>query len=270
MKNAVRAIGPEKYLMGRDLRRQLKKGEPELRVVPFFCNRSETSIDVGANNGTYSYLFSLHSDFVIAVEPHPRLAERLKRLLPPSVEVMNFAASNEDGVCEFHIPILDGAEIPSRSSVEADVNREMLNRTIQVAKRRLDRLPLGGRTVAVIKIDVEGHELSVLQGSVDILTASRPTIIVESEARHHSGAPYDVFHFLTALGYQVYFVHRGRLRAKAEFSVERFQATTTAKQVFQERSPDYVNNFIFVHPSRSAALDQVERIFPAFVPLTAN
>lgn len=264
-KNAIRAILPDKYLMQRYVRKQLKKGEPELRIVPLLCCRSEISIDVGANYGVYSFLFSLHSDHVIAVEPHPRLADRLKRLLPPSVNVLNIAASNEDGVSELHIPTVDGTEIHSRSSLEADVNREMVNRTVRVEKRRLDRLPLGGRLVAVIKIDVEGHELNALQGLADILEKSKPTIIVESEARHHAGAPYDVFDFLETFGYQAYFVYRGKLWPKSEFSVEKFQAAFAAKEVFNERSPDYVNNFIFVHPSRRAVLDRVELVYPSAI-----
>lgn len=114
----------------------------------------------------------------------------------------------------------------------------------------------------MIKIDVEGHELSAPQGLVGILERSRPTIIVESESRHHAEAPYNVFDFLLSFGYQGYFVHRGKLRPLSEFSVEKLQIETAATPVFSDRSPDYVNNFIFIHPSRSEVVDGVKRVFP--------
>lgn len=266
LKDIVRATLPKSYMLQRDLRKQLENGEPELKVVPYLCRRSEISIDVGANTGTYAYLFSQYSDQVIAVEPHPRLADRLKRLLPASVKVLSLAASNQDGVSEFYVPAFDGREIHTRSSLEADVNREMICRTILVEKRRLDQMPLGSCLVAVIKIDVEGHELSTLQGLVGILERSKPTIIVESEARHHAEAPYNVFSFLHSFGYQGYFVHRANLQPLSEFSVEKFQVETAATPVFSDRLPDYVTNFIFIHPSRSDVLDGVRRVFPFAMP----
>src|ERR1035441_9211248 len=190
LKNAVRAILPKRYLLRRDVRRQLEKGEPELRIVPYLCSSSEISIDVGANLGIYASLFSQHSRRVIAVEPHPDLAARLQRLLPASVSVFNFAASNQEGVSEFYIPTLDGSEVHACSSLESNANPGMLSRTIRVEKRRLDGLQLDGGSVAVVKIDVEGHELGVLQGLTGIIERSSPTIIVESEARHHGDATY--------------------------------------------------------------------------------
>ncbi|MGC1726581.1 MAG: FkbM family methyltransferase [Candidatus Acidiferrales bacterium] len=145
LKDVVRAMLPNSYLLQRDLRKQLKEGEPELRIVPYLCRRSEISIDVGANHGIYSSLFSQYSDHVIAVEPHPGLADRLRRLLSSSVKVLSFAASNQDSVSEFYIPALDGREVHTRSSLEADVNREMITRTILVEKRRLGRVAARSR-----------------------------------------------------------------------------------------------------------------------------
>ena len=222
--------------------------------------------DVGANLGIYAYLFSQHSRRVIAVEPHPDLAARLQRLLPASVSVFNFAASNQEGVSEFYIPTLDGSEVHACSSLESNANPGMLSRTIRVEKRRLDGLQLDGGSVAVVKIDVEGHELGVLQGLTGIIERSSPTIIVESEARHHGDAPYNVFDFLRSFRYLGYFIHRGTLRLISEFSVEEFQAMAFAKLPNKDRSPEYVNNFIFVHPDRNSVLDGIKQSFATEAP----
>jgi FkbM family methyltransferase len=261
-KRALKAVLPERLLFRLRVRQKIKSGEPELKILHCLCSRSELAVDVGANLGIYAYLFSKYTDRVLAIEPHPLLAERLKRSLPNSVEVLNFAASDQDGECAFYIPLQAGRDIDSRCSLEADVNKEFAIRTISVERRRLDSLPIERRSVGVVKIDVEGHELSALQGFAGVVERCKPTIIVESEARHHPGAPNNVFQFLLPFGYEGYFVHRGNLRLLEEFSAERFQAETAVKPVDGDRSPDYVNNFIFIHPSRGAVLDRVKRIFP--------
>lgn len=262
IRNMVRATLPKKYLLRRDVAKQLDGGEPELKILPYLCCRSEISIDVGANNGLYSYLFAQYSDHVIAIEPHPRLARRLKSLLPSSVEVLNFAASNEDGMAKFHIPFFEGREIASRCSLDPDANGGMETRTISVAKRRLDQVPIADRSVGTLKIDVEGHELSALQGAVAVLEEFNPSIIVESESRHHAEAPENVFQFLFAFGYHGYFIHRDKLRNIAEFSVDRFQSIGESKPICGRLMSDYVNNFIFIHPSRSQVLEGIKQMFP--------
>lgn len=266
LKIAVKSLLPDKLLLRLRVSKELKRGEPELKLLRCICNQSELSIDVGANRGVYAYLFSKYSESVFAIEPHPLMVEHLKKSLPGSIKVLNFAASDEEGECEFHIPQQAGRDIDSRSSLEADVNKEFTTRIISVERIRLDQLPIDGRTVGVIKIDVEGHELSTLKGITGLVAQSKPTIIVESEARHHAGAPQNVFRLLLNFGYRGYFVHRGNLRSLEEFSVERFQASNTEKPVDGERSPDYVNNFLFIHPTRAGVLDRVKRIFPLLPP----
>lgn len=264
IKNVVRAILPQGYILRRDARRQLKNGEPELRLIPFLSSSSEVSIDVGANLGIYTYLFAQHSQRVIAVEPHPVLAARLRRILPRSVCVFSFAASNEDGVTEFYIPTLGGREEHACSSLESTTNPGAPKRTLGVEKRRLDHLDLDGGTVAVVKIDVEGHELRVLQGLTGTIQRSRPTIIVESETRHHAGAPFNVFELMRKLDYIGYFIHRGTLRSISEFSAVECQAETPGQLPAMGRSPGYVNNFIFVHPDRQPVLDRIRQSFAAY------
>ena len=73
-------------------------------------------------------------------------------------------------------------------------------RSIRVETRRLDSLLLARSTVAIVKIDVEGHEMRTLEGMTGILEQSHPTLIVESEARHHPDSPQIVFNFLRNTG----------------------------------------------------------------------
>lgn len=258
----IKEMIPDKLLMPMMVWKALRRGEPELKLARYICSRSELSVDVGANRGIYAYLFAKYSNRVIAVEPHPVMAARLRRSLPAMVEILNIAASDRDGHCDFHIPLQSGRDIDSRCSLEAEVNREFATRTISVERRRLDELPIDRSKVGVLKVDVEGHEMSVLRGLTGIIGESKPTLVVESEARHHGGSPHDVFEFLRAHGYRGYFIHRGGLREVAEFSVEALQACNEPLPVNGGKSPDYINNFLFIHPARDLVLERVRRVFP--------
>jgi hypothetical protein len=157
---------------------------------------------------------------------------------------------------------VDGAEISSRSSLERSANAEMDVRRVRVEIRRLDSLLLAPGMVAIVKIDVEGHEMRTLEGMTGILEQSRPTPIIESEARHHPDAPSIVFNFLKQYGYGGYFIHRDRLKPLSDFSVGRFQNEAGIKPVFGARAPDYVNNFIFVHLDRPDLIDAIANAYP--------
>jgi FkbM family methyltransferase len=265
-KRIVKPFIPKSWILKRAFPSDLLQDEAELKIIPFLCRRHQTSIDVGANIGLYSYLFYKWSNNVIAIEPHPDLASRLRTLLPSSVQVINIAASDHDGVSDFFIPMVDGVEISSRSSLEDGANSELGARRIRVETRRLDSLSLAPRTVAIAKIDVEGHELSTLQGMTSILEQSHPTLIVESETRLHHGAPQIVFNFLKQYGYEGYFIHRDQLKPISDFSVGQFQNETNVKPVFGARSPDYVNNFIFVHLDRLDVIDAIAKVYPLRMP----
>jgi FkbM family methyltransferase len=63
-----------------------------------------------------------------------------------------------------------------------------------------------------IKIDVEGAELSVLQGAERVIARFRPALLVEIEARHtarYEYGPEDVAGWLTRRGYSMYAWRRG-------------------------------------------------------------
>jgi FkbM family methyltransferase len=269
VKGAIKPVLPESLILKNLVRREFRQGDAEIRIVHCLCSRSEIAIDVGANRGPYAYVFSRYCDHVLALEPHPLMVKRLRKALPRRVKILNIAASDREGECTFHIPVSDGQDLDTRCSLEAEVNHQFATRTISVERQRLDRLSLEGRAVGVVKIDVEGHELSTLGGMTGMIAQFQPTIIVESEARHHPGAPRNVFEFLCSFGYKGYFIHRGVLRTLDEFSVEKYQAASVETSFDEDKSPDYINNFVFIHPARSDVLKRVKQVFPAPAPSLA-
>jgi hypothetical protein len=100
--------------------------------------------------------------------------------------------------------------------------------------------------VSLIKIDVEGHERSVIAGARRTIERWRPTFIVEIEQRHLVTATiFDAFAQIVTLGYQGWFFRDGTLEPLERFSYDRDQRPFLAEVTAGRTPPAYANNFVF-------------------------
>lgn len=136
------------------------------------------AVDIGAHVGFFTrHLSKLvgSSGSVIAFEAHPQTYELLGRNCRrlQNVSLVNAAVTSFDG----ETTLFDsGGSTGSNSLISARSDYKGSN---AVRATRLDT-HLAGRTVDLVKIDVEGAELDVLDGMKAILAASpRISIIVE-------------------------------------------------------------------------------------------
>ena len=258
-KAAVAAVlGPRHHAKQR-VQRELKSGEPELALIPLLADPNCDFIDVGANEGVYAFYALPFFRRVYAVEAHPSLIDPLRRIVEPKGRVIAAALSDHQGVAKLWIPQRGEGDLTTRSSLEQKANPGFALREVEVRLTTIDALVL--EALAVMKIDVEGHELAVLGGAEHTLATARPACIVECEERHNAGGVARVFAFFATRGYQGYYLHRGRLCKVAEFNLERLQRAAAAKQVGSARDPDYVNNFIFVHPDNAVGFDRARSTY---------
>lgn len=211
-------------------------GEPELRLLPYLFNRNDCVVDVGANYGVYSWHAWSRAKKVIAFEPQPELVAFLQRALGPKVRVEHAALSESAGDVVLRVPIdrmQDG-----RATLEEDNDLGLLPaHEIQVSCRRLDDYDLD--RIGFIKIDVEGHELAVINGGWGVISRDLPHLLVEAEERHRKDALASVATRLAALGYGGYF-----LRAGALVSIDYPDQNNGAGV----QPPSGVNNFLFLAP----------------------
>ena len=102
-------------------RNEMEKTDEEcIGVLPQYVN-GKTFIDVGANSGTYSYHLQRHAAHVVAFEPVPLLAQRLRRF-NRSVEVHNCALGNVAGEMTLYIPYYNSRPVFTRCSLNQDAN----------------------------------------------------------------------------------------------------------------------------------------------------
>jgi len=136
-------------------------------------------IDVGANIGRYSLFLAkkFPKVNVVAIEPGPEaflaLVKGIKINGLNNVIALNVAAFDIDGFVTLY-----RKHSPSISSI---VSKENAFQAIKVASRRLDSIikELDINQVDIVKIDVEGAELHVLQGFRSSITRFKPRIIIE-------------------------------------------------------------------------------------------
>jgi FkbM family methyltransferase len=144
-------------------------------------------VDVGASTGWFAVPMAKRGYPVIAFECNVRSAQRLKdncALNGVTVTLHEAAASDRDGSATFtHNPRLPLTSGGSLEYVRA-------NRACDtVPCVRLDSVI--DVPVALLKIDVEGHEMAVLRGAVRVIAESRPAMVLEANTSTHMRALTD-------------------------------------------------------------------------------
>ncbi len=140
-------------------------------------------LDVGANAGLMSLLACDvigSAGRVIAFEPNPAVAELLRENVrhnhASNVQVVEAAVSDSAGILSLYVSPYDNT---GKSSVSQENARS--KKSVQVAAITLDSIvhQEALTRVDLIKIDVEGHEMSALKGARETLRVFHPTVIVE-------------------------------------------------------------------------------------------
>lgn len=172
------------------------------------------AIDLGANVG----LLTLHmarrvgsKGRVIGVEPNPSTFSRLQQ---------NVETNGLNSVCELHQLALGDSSgrttlsVPRRNagaaSLGADRGADVDAVDVQVLPFSEWWNDIGRPRVRLVKIDVEGHELSVLKGMTRYLAEDRPTIVVEVTVRGREEHAQSLVVMLRELDYRITMVVNSR------------------------------------------------------------
>lgn len=158
--------------------RLMGRVEPELRRLDRITPGGRIAIDVGANQGFYSYVLSRRFRRVLAFEPNAAIGADLACCAAGNIEIHQVALSTEDGWGELFVPQVAGVEQHGWASFDPyNLPDATAVAAFEVPVRSLDGYDLHG--VDFIKIDVEGHEADVLAGARETLRRDRPALLAE-------------------------------------------------------------------------------------------
>jgi len=239
-----------KYYIREIIRR---KGEGELALLPALVRFGTTGADIGAAEGLYAlHLLELGAN-VIAFEPRLHQAKALSEMaaaLGLALRVEAVALSNETGTATLRVLLKDLGRSTVEKANKLDDPDDGPQSQSEVETRRLD--DYGLQNLGFIKIDVEGHELAVLDGANETITRSRCPLIVETEDRHVKGATGAVFRWMRAHEYAGFFLNDRAIHPVESFLLDMHQNPRNIGGWRNQwvRNGLYVNNFIFVPRER--------------------
>lgn len=156
-------------------------------------------IDVGANVGYYSLLARKRlgvDGAIIAFEPMPKIHEKLLvNLQGQNVDMYPYAVSDKNGQAILNVPSdADTNDGISTLQACADAIDSFAVRTVSLDEF-LDE------EVLILKIDVEGHEYSVLSGAASLLAHGKVRNIIFED---HDISRSEVARLLAGFGYKIF------------------------------------------------------------------
>jgi FkbM family methyltransferase len=150
-------------------------------------------LDVGAHVGHYTIRAAKAGCIVYAVEANPetaaqlRMNQRVNKL--EGITLWAFAAWDQPAVLTFNGDTEDEAFRSGGNSLMPGGNRADLSTA--VAGMPLNRLLSGVPVLDLVKIDVEGADLKVLEGMRTSLVRLRPKLIIEDHSPYGYFAPVE-------------------------------------------------------------------------------
>ena len=144
--------------------------QKNFNLLNTILNDNQTVIDVGANMGQYTdfFLNKLKSTGKIySIELFPDTCNSLKQkyVNNNNVKVLNYAISDVDG----KLPFYSGNHHCLHNILGHDVNFRDTKLSGEIESMRIDSLFANEEKIDLIKIDVEGAELLVLEGCKNII-----------------------------------------------------------------------------------------------------
>jgi len=187
--------------------------EEVAQVIAAHLHTGAVFVDVGANIGAFAIPMAKKvsdSGRVFAFEPHPKLVQQIKNSVQENklanVTVIQKACGAVVGEQALYLkPKNSGGS----SLIQSDQPEEGLLLSVTTLDSELSAL----EKIDLIKIDVEGYELEVLQGGRTILSQYKPTLVIEfSPSLYESRSKtmgFEILQLLVEMNYTIWEIERG-------------------------------------------------------------
>lgn len=175
-----------------------------------------TVIDVGANRGQFLLVAARRfpDAALVAFEPLPGPRALLVRALPRRrpVRLLDVAVSDRRGEAAFHVSRADdSSSLLPISAAQTSIfpgTGEVAQVTVRTARLDEVLVPADLRAPVLLKIDVQGGELAVLEGAVGILPRVTTVLVECSFTQLYEDQPTadEVIRFLHGRGFRLHSV----------------------------------------------------------------
>ncbi len=220
----------------------------ETQILKFFAKKSRTIFDIGANVGYYAVELSQSISSVSAIhafEPVPNSFEQLKQNVELNeisslVTCIPLAVSNTHGKIRLYKPKTSGSSASSARNLHPDEKVEKIDVSTIILDHYIQFAEIND--FDLLKIDVEGAELMVIEGAINSIQKYRPVIFVELLRKWSAPFGYHpnkVLETLMPLGYRCYGVG------------------TSMREIFEVTDSTLETNFLFVPPSKNLDLKEL-------------
>ncbi len=188
-RDATYVINKNDTYVGQALLRYGEYGQQEYALLSSVTSASSVIAEVGANMGAHTVRLAKHVGMqgrVVAFEPQPVMFQALCGTIAlnslMNVDCYPYALSSESG--RLVIPSLDYRQQNNFGGISFETPADQ---GLPVPLNRFDDVYLLPR-LDLMKIDVEGMELSVLEGAEAMINKFRPVIYMENDHKDKSPA----------------------------------------------------------------------------------
>ena len=212
----------EKKLLKKRIIRSIKSGyEKEIKILPKLIKHGTDTIDVGVYRGVYSYELSRLSNHIHGFEANPIIYEYLQNNLTQiikNITLYNYALSDREGIANLRVPIRRKTIFKSQFEEKYYAGHGTIHEAnifdkfdkFDVKTIKLDDLKFSNK-ISFIKIDVEGHELKVIDGAKETIKKHKPNLLIEIEERHSKKKLLESINYIQNLHYKTYIFHNNTL-----------------------------------------------------------
>ena len=154
----------------------------ELFNIQKLISKEGGAIDIGCNLGLYSYAFSKQKkiDKIYSFEPNKSNLIDLYNYDCRNIKIFNYALSSCSKIQDLIVPYFRHFELDGFATLEKNIflNKKFRKfKKIKIKTKKLDYFSF--KRISFIKIDVEGHEINVLNGAKKTFKKNKPNCLIE-------------------------------------------------------------------------------------------
>ena len=167
-----------------------KDKEHELFNLKHLITYKGNALDVGCNLGLWTYGLSKQKKInkIISFEPNKEITKHIDEHNNDNIRTLHYGLSNKNSKKILNVPIYKKKILNGWASFEAEKNfKKTFKKFIKIKSKIIKLDHFDFKNVSFIKIDVEGHELKLLQGAKNFFLTNKPNCLIEISKMNLAG-----------------------------------------------------------------------------------